>query len=381
MMQGTETTQGTKKSLRLLKLLDVYVLKQFFLATIVGIIGFIIIYVAVDLMEKLDKFLDHHLSFTVVAEYYINFTPQIIALILPVALLLGSLFATGRMSAQNEIIAMRSAGISLYRLMAPFVAASILLSLGAIYFDGWVLPKANARVEEILRDYVHEDIINNSEFDMYLQDSPTSIVSMSDYSFLQKRATKVSVQFFDPKAITHMTRRIDATQMSWDSTRGTWVLTNATERVFLSDTSAENVRSLTPSESVMHFTFMPAELRERLLKVEEMTNTELARRIELKRRSGQDVARDLVDYQSKYSLAFTSLIVVLFGVSFASRKKRGGLSFEFSIAIGIAFAFLTFSKISQTFGYTGQVPAVLTAWLANILFFAGSLVVIWKAQK
>ncbi|MDP4199383.1 MAG: LptF/LptG family permease [Bacteroidota bacterium] len=382
MIRWRQTNRRAEKSRwRLFKLLDIYVLKQFFLATMVGIVGFIIIYIAVDLMEKLDKFLDHNVPFMVVVEYYVNFTPQIIALILSVALLLGSLFTTGRMSANNEIIAMRSAGISLYRLMAPFIVASMLLCLGAIYFNGWILPKANARVEEILRDYVHEDIINNAEFNMYLQDSPTSIVSMSDYSFLQKRANRVSVQFFDPKEITHMTRRIDASLMSWDSTHNVWTLTNATERLFLSDTSAEQIRKLAPAESVMHFTFTPAELRERLLKVEEMTNPELARRIELKRRSGQDVARDLVDYQSKYSLAFTSLIVVLFGVPFASRKKRGGLSFEFSIAIGIAFAFLTFSKVSQTFGYTGQVPAVLTAWLANILFLAGAIVVIWKAQK
>lgn len=382
MVQATETTRGAEKSrFRLFKLLDVYVLKQFFLATLVGIVGFIIIYVAVDLMEKLDKFLDHHLPAMIVVDYYVNFTPQIIALILPVALLLGSLFATGRMSANNEIIAMRSAGISLYRLMAPFIVASMLLCLGAVYFNGWVLPKANARVEEILRDYVHEDLINNAEFDMYLQNSQTSIVSMSDYSFLQRRATKVSVQFFDPNAITHMTRRIDASQMTWDSVHSAWALANATERRFGSDTSAEQIRTLTAQESIMPFSFTPAELRERLLKIEEMTNPELSRRIELKRRSGQDVARDLVDYQSKYSLAFTSLVVVLFGVPFASRKKRGGLSLEFSIAIGIAFAFLTFSKVSQTFGYTGQVPAVLTAWLANILFLAGALIVIWKAQK
>jgi len=126
---------------------------------------------------------------------------------------------------------------------------------------------------------------------------------------------------------------------------------------------------------------VPSELMDRLLKMDEMTNTELARRIELKKRSGQDVAKDLVDLQSKYALAFTSLIVVLFGVPFASKKKRGGLSFEFSIAIAISFAFLTFSKISQTFGYNGFASPWFTAWLANILFFVGSLVVIWKAQK
>ncbi len=368
-------------SLVRLKLIDRYVLKQFFLGAMVAIVSFIIIYIAVDLMEKLDKFLDRKVPVKYIAEYYINFIPQIIALILPVALLLGSLFTTGRMSTQNEIIAMRSAGISLYRLMAPFVVAATLLSGGAVYFNGWILPKANARVEEIMRDYVHEDLMANSEFDMYLQDSPTRIVSMSDYSLTQKRANRISVQDFDPINITHMTRRTDASIMTWDTVHNTWLLQGAVERTFVSDTSSERVRTLSVEESRMQFAFTPKELQERLLKMDEMTNPELARRIELKHKSGQDVSGDRVDYNAKYSLAFTSLIVVLFGVPFASKKKRGGLSFEFSIAIGIAFAFLTFSKISQTFGNFGLASPAFTAWFANILFFLGSLIVIWKAQK
>ena len=369
------------RSIVTLKLLDRYVLKQFFLGSLVAIVSFIIIYIAVDLMEKLDKFLDRKVPFKFVVEYYVNFIPQIIALILPVCLLLGSLFTTGRMSTQNEIVAMRSAGISLYRLMAPFIIAAALISGSAVYFNGWILPKANARVEEIMRDYVHEDLMANSEFDMYLQDSPTRVVSMSDYSLGQKRANKISVQDFDTSNVNHMIRRTDASIMTWDSAHRKWQLQNAVERNFVSDTSGEKVRRLSVEESKIQFAFTPSELQDRLLKMDEMTNPELSRRIDLKRRSGQVVAQDLVDLNSKYSMAFTSLIVVLFGVPFASKKKRGGLSFEFSIAIGIAFAFLTFTKISQTFGYNGLASPFITAWLANILFFLGSLVVIWKAQK
>ena len=364
-----------------LKLLDRYILRQFFTASLVSMAAFIIIYVAVDLMEKLDKFLDHNVPFRIVVEYYINFTPQIIALILPVCLLLGSLFATGRMSMASEIVAMRSGGVSLYRLMAPFVVSSLLVCMASVYFDGWVLPRANQKVEEIIRDRIHEDIISSQQMDLYLQDSPTRIVSMNDYSWTTRKGMKISIQTFDPKQITRMLSRIDAASISWDTVRNEWVLANATERIFRSDSAAESIRPLSAKESYTTFTFNPAELKELLLNKDEMTNTELARRIDQRIRAGQDVAHDAVDYQGKYALAFSSLIVVLFGVPFASRKKRSGLSFEFSIAIAIAFVYLSFSKVFQAFGYSGEVSPWVTAWLANILFFAGSLVVIWKAQK
>src|ERR1700730_3423527 len=104
-----------------MKLLDRYVIRQFILSTLVSIAAFIILFVAIDLMEKLDKFLDRKVPFSQVLDYYINFTPQMISLVLPIALLLGSLFTTGKMSQQTEIVATRSAGMSLYRFMLPFV--------------------------------------------------------------------------------------------------------------------------------------------------------------------------------------------------------------------------------------------------------------------
>jgi lipopolysaccharide export system permease protein len=310
-------------------------------------------------------------------EYYINFTPQIIALILPIALLLGSLFTAGRMSSNNEIIALRSSGMSLYRFMAPFVVVAVLISVGSIYFDGWILPRANARVLAIQG----ENQITGSKFNLHLQESASSIVSLGDFSFAQTKANRVSIQYFDPPTKTHLIKRIDATSMTWDSTKNKWLMQGAVERDFSSDSSSDQIRPLTPAESYIRFSFTPLALREHEMHIEEMTNTQLAQRIAIAEQTGQDTNHDLVDYHSKYAMAFTSLIVVFFGVPFASRKKRGGLSLEFSVAIFISFIFLAFTKVSQTFGYSGLISPIPTAWLANALFLIVAIFVIARAQK
>lgn len=364
---------------RLLKLLDRYILKQFFLATVVSLVGFIVLYIAIDMMEKLDKFLDKQVPAMIVAEYYLNFTPQIIALILPVGLLLGSLFATGKMSTQNEIVSMRSAGMSLYRFMAPFVISALLVSLSAVYFNGWILPRANARVLDIQRKHLHENETSFSQFNLHLQESGGRIVAIQTFNVETAKGDRISIEFFEPQK-NRLVKRIDAVSLTWDSTKQQWLLHQATERTFSSGTIGDSYRAL-PENTPIAFSFGPRELRERQLRYEEMTNPELRRRIDLAKRAGQETARDEVDYYSKYSMSFTSLVVVLFGVSFASKKKRGGLSFEFSIAIFIAFIYLAFTKVSQTFGYSGQINPILTAWLANGLFLLFSLGVIAKAQK
>jgi lipopolysaccharide export system permease protein len=169
--------------------------------------------------------------------------------------------------------------------------------------------------------------------------------------------------------------------MLWDSTHKNWRLIDAVERDFGADSSKELFTHLSDSASKMKFSFTPKELRERQLKMEELTNTQFAKRIELAKLAGEDTAHDEVDYYSKYAMSFTALIVVLFGVPFASQKKRGGLAIEFAVAIGIAFFFLAFTKVSQTFGYTGAIDPILTAWLANVLFMLIAIGVIAKVQK
>jgi lipopolysaccharide export system permease protein len=365
-----------------LKRLDRYIIRQFILATLVSLVAFLVIFVAIDLMEKLDKFIDRKVPFTKIVDYYINFTPQMISLVLPIGLLLGSLFTTGKMSQNNEIIAARSAGMSLYRFMVPFILMGLVASFAAVYFNGWILPRANARVDAYQREYDLPGTTSlGSQSNLHLQEGVGEIVVIQNFSFETMRADRVGIYFFDPKNPIKLYKRIDAKQMLWDSTKRSWKLVDAVERDFTSDSSQENYSHLSPSASLMKFSFTPTELRERQLKMEELTNSQFEKRITLAKGAGEETARDEVDYYSRYAMSFTAFIVVLFGVPFASQKKRGGLALEFAVAIGIAFAFLSFTKVSQTFGYTGAIDPILTAWLANILFTLIAVGVIARVQK
>ncbi len=80
-------------------------------------------------MEKLDDFIDANAPTRVIVEYYIASIPEIVKLMIPVAVLLAALFVTGRLSSQNELAAIKSSGISLYRIMAPFLIIALIISL------------------------------------------------------------------------------------------------------------------------------------------------------------------------------------------------------------------------------------------------------------
>jgi len=77
----------------------------------------------------------------------------------------------------------------------------------------------------------------------------------------------------------------------------------------------------------------------------------------------------MVDFYSKISFSFSSIIVIIFGISISTgSKRRKGLALQFGISILVSFVYLGFVKISQSFGYNGDLNPLFTVCLANIMF-------------
>jgi len=120
--------------------LDRYVLRQFVITAAYSLVAITILFVAVNMMDNLDDFLDRHATVWMIATYYFYFIPEIMKLMTPVAMLLSALFTTGRLSTFNELTALKSSGISLYRFMIPIMAFSLLVSgISFISTDGGTL--------------------------------------------------------------------------------------------------------------------------------------------------------------------------------------------------------------------------------------------------
>ncbi len=361
-----------------MRLIDRYIIKQFLVTALFSLLAVTVIFVVIDAMEKLDNFIDRQATAMIVMRYYFFFIPEIIKLITPVAVLLASLFVTARMSTQNELTAMKSSGISLYRIMVPYIIVALVVTALSIYFNGWIVPLANQKKIGLERVYLSRNMTSASTANIYIQDSPTQILSIGYYDDSRTMATRVSIQDFGDTDRTALVRRVDASSMQWDSTARSWILQSATRRTFSGEKEIIE-RFQTLSAGKLHFT--PEDLRKKQEKPDEMDYYSMERFIENQQRAGQDVARWLVDFYSKISFPFATVIVVLFGVPFASVKRRGGVGVQLGISLLICFVYLIFMKVSQVFGYNGDLNPLLTAWMANILFFAAAVVVLLRVRK
>jgi lipopolysaccharide export system permease protein len=360
-----------------MKIIDRYFIKQFLQTIAFGLLAFAIIFVVIDMMEKLDDFIDESVPNLIVFEYYIYFIPEILRLMTPVAVFLACLFTTGKMTNQNELTALRSAGVSLYRMMIPYLAAALIISIFSIYFGGYVVPLANKGKVNIEVNYMKKDIPPPGS-NIFFQDSNNKIVTISYFDVLNQVANRISIQEFNKRNPVEMVSRIDAIKMKYDSLKNQWDAYNGTIRYFngIKETINE-FKTLT----IKSLNFKPKDIKFKQEKAEEMSIPELKAFCKNQERTGNDPTRTLIEYYSRFSFPLSSFIVVFIGLPLSAAKRRGGLALQFGLSLLFTFFYLGFMKISEAFGKNGVLDPLLTAWFANIVFICFAIINLIRVRK
>lgn len=356
-----------------MKLIDKYTLTSFLKNFFFGLLCFVILFILVDLFENIDKFIDKKLSSGLIIQYYSFFIPEIIKLITPVSILLATLFTTSRFISLSEMTAINSAGISIYRYSLPILILGVFITIVSIYFNGWVVPYSNAAKLQIEREQIGKNKTPGVLQNLSIQDSENQILTIRTYNEIDKSGESVSLQIFEDKELSDLKERFDATRITWDKNRLQWLFKNVTKRSF----DSAGLRTFSISDSLYedqlgssgNIFITPERINIKQKKPDELVLTELRTFIDEMKNSGQDVTRAEVDYYSKLSFPFANIVVIIFGVSLSLNQRKGSAALQFGISILVTFIYLGFIKISQTFGYNGDIDPMLTAWIANIIFF------------
>ena len=118
-----------------MKKLDLYLLNRFLIVLFLAIIGFVSIFLIVDLIENLDRFMDNNVPKEIVTKYYIYTLPYFLSIGLPMSVLISTVISLGYLVKRNEWTAMKASGISIYRVAIPLVLSGFLLSFLSFFLD------------------------------------------------------------------------------------------------------------------------------------------------------------------------------------------------------------------------------------------------------
>jgi len=361
--------------MKMLSLLDRYIIRIFlsFLAT--TILAFIAIYFIVDVFEHLDDFVDKKASLPLVIQYYLYYVPYIVVLILPIAMLLSTLFCIGQLNKYHELTAMRANGISLYRTLAPLFFTSLCICVLIFIWGDFVMPYTNEKKEDIMQHQIKKRPRESRiiKRDVYIQDSFRHIFYIKTFNSKSKRGDFVTICKYADNVLIN---RIDAKTLLWKNEK--WILKNGVSRTFEdSEEKAEEFKQLEFMNTDLTFKDIVSKKK----KPEEMNYFELNNHIHKIKRSGQDPQYLLVDLYLKISFPLANFIIVFFAAPLMTVIKRGGTSKGFGLSIFICFTYYGLIRIGQALGQNGSLPAPLAAWLANALYGITGLVILYKVPK
>jgi len=363
-----------------MSLIDRYLARRFLYTLGFALIAFVLVFVIVDLIENLDRYIDHEASFRNVFYYYLCYTPFIVVLTLPVAMLLSTLFSLGSLSKDNELTAIKANGVSLYRILLPIFGIAFLVSLVVLFSAEYLIPQANAEKSRIKsfnieRKTKAKEVIRKN---LFFEGRDNFLYYFKKYNSETHAGEKVVVQKITEG---HIIESIEAEKMVW--TRRGWEFQKAKRRLFSDSLREESPERYEEHEALLYplLKETPEEFGKEQKKPDEMGFFDLRRFIKIKKSLGEDTARELVELYLKITFPFVNFIVVFLGAPIAAAPRRGGFMLGFAISLIISFVYFALIRAGQSLGQNQKLPPLLAASFANLIFGLIGLVLLIKAKK
>lgn len=347
-------------------LLEGYVVREFLGYTGLLLASFLVLVLVFTLFELTGSIVQNHIPASVVLQYLLYFSPQMLYMMIPVAILVGVLVTFGMMSKTNEITALKACGVGIHRLLVPVLFAALALCALQFALDATWLPRFNQK-----QDALHAQIkgqppqtYRNPEH-KWVFGQNHDIYYFSFFDPDRKALADVSVFQFQPQPF-QLTRRIFAQQARWDDALSGWVFTNG----WVGDFSnyAERGFQRFQVASFDDLPEAPAYFTTDARQGTQMTYTELRRYIQTLRRSGYDVSRLTLTLAKKLAYPLITVVMALLAFPFALSVGRRGTVAGVTIGIVVAIAYWTTASLLEALGNLSQLPAGVAAWTPDALF-------------
>lgn len=349
-----------------MSILNRYLIRQF-LGTFGPILAsFVLLYIVIDTFDRMDIFLRHNATFSEAARYVLFKVPLMLTQITPPAVVVGVLISLGVIARHNEIVALRTCGVSLVQTAAPLMGCAVVISLLALAWNETVVPYSSQMYQYVnnveirkrgLRGIFREREIWYRGSQGFYSIDYVDRASRTVYGLLIYRFAPVEDGF-------HLRSVVDIPHATWRDDHWT----------FAADSAVQILDEEEPrSEPLPHDDDVLPESIDDFLEVqrepEELSYKLLGERIDALNRKGIDASHYLVDLHLKIALPFASAVLAFVAIPIAGRLRRHP-STAAIVGVGVAVGFLYWVALglATSLGQTGTLPPLLAAWAANGLY-------------
>jgi LPS export ABC transporter permease LptF/LPS export ABC transporter permease LptG len=347
------------------RLMDLYILRRFFFHFSLLMAAFIFLFEAFTFFELLDDIARHRVPFLIVVDYFRYLTPYLIYNLAPLAALVAVLVTLGVMSKNNEIVACKASGISLYRLSVPLLFAGLALASSMIMLDETYLPYANQRQDALRNQIKGRPPQTYTQPQRWIFGENAKIYNYDLFDPAQNLFGGLSVIEIDPTF--QIRRRVFATRATWSDSQKLWVLEGGWVRDFADGAITRYDRF--PVTSLPELSEPPTYFHREVRQASQMSLGTLRRYIDELHKAGFDVATLTVQWHVKLAFPLIAPIIMLLAIPFALLVGTRGAVGGVALGVAIGIIYWTAARLLEAMGGVGQLPPFLAAWSTDITFF------------
>jgi len=347
------------------RIMDLYLLRRFSSYFALLMSAFVFLFEAFTFFELLDDIARHNIPFVVVIDYFRYLTPYLLYQLAPLAALVAILVTLGVMSKNNEIVACKASGISLYRLAFPLLLAGTVLAGAMILMDNTYLPYANQRQDALRNQIKGRPPQTYKQPERWIFGENSKIYNYDLFDPTENLFGGLSVLEIDP-ATFQVRRRVFAQRARWSQSQSLWVLESGWVRDFSAGAITRydrfNVKDLP------ELTEPPSYFIREVRQAFQMNWGELRRYIDELHRAGFDVATLTVQLHRKFAFPLIAPISMLLAFPFAFLVGTRGAIGGVATGVGIGILYWLGAELLTAMGGVGQLPPLLAAWSPDIIF-------------
>jgi len=362
-----------------MRILDKYIIKELLGPFVFGIAAFSSIFIGTDVLFKMARFItEQGAAIWTVAKLFLYSLPRIVVLTFPMAMLLASLLSFGRLSGNSEIVAMKTGGVSFYRLITPVVIIAFFVSVFAMFFSELIVPAANIAYKRTVQDEINKSPLPATQDHIMFPDIKNGQLQRVIYARQANRETNtmqgVDIQEFENGRLA---RIVNAEQATWNGKN--WDLTNG--MIYMVADNGNLEHSMRFQKQSIDVAKSPKEIRREQKDPKEMTIKELKTSIKIREREFVSTNALQLELHQRITIPLASLIFTLIGAPLGLQPHRSSSSIGLGLSIVIIFVYYSIMTISGAVGQAGTIPPVLGAWLPNLLMIAFGAWLIRRAAR
>lgn len=355
-----------------MRILDKYILKELLGPFLFGVCTFTSLFIASSVLFRAAQYISQYgASFIDVAKMILFSLPEVVNYTFPMSTLLATLTVFGKLSSNSEITAMKSGGISFWRLTAPVFVAAFCLSIFSVVFAEKVVPDARTAYRNLVYYNIQGNTKPPQQDHIVIKTTKGSeierLIYARTFDEVQGAMKGLTVEEFDAKGNIISIQTAD--RAVWGD--GKWTLQDGISHEISKTDGLQ--RSMKFTEQILPVAVRPRDVGLSQKKPDQMTIRELKTQIEVLNRQYLPVTLYEVEMYQRFTIPMASFIFAMIGTPLGIQPQRTTSSMGLGLSVVIIFLYYTVMTLSTALGQGAALPPFLAAWIPNLICLAAGV--------